>query len=151
MDEELVRERFDRAVKEQELDFETFFLARFFDLTFSYGDQTCRVDIPVADYMHSPRRKLHGGVIMFLFDVSMGHLCRQFATATVTLEISGKYFEPVDEGPAYCVARFLKRGRNIIYAESRLFHQGDRLAAVGSGIFYRRDHPAESGLAAIGR
>lgn len=136
MDTSLVRSRFETAVAEHAPGFERFFLARFFDLRISYGDETCRVEIPVADYMANPQGSLHGGVISLAMDVSMGHLCNRFLSVAVTLEMKTQYLRAVT-GPCWCEGRFLKKGRQVVYLESRLYDESERLCAVATSTWRR--------------
>jgi uncharacterized protein (TIGR00369 family) len=134
MDETKARTRFERALSEGRPEFEKFFLARFFDLTISYGDETCRVDLPVSDYLYNPQGSLHGGAIAFALDVSMGHLCNRFLSTGITLEMKTQFLRPVT-GDCRCEASFLKKGRRLAFVESRLFDEQDRLAAVASSTW----------------
>jgi acyl-CoA thioesterase len=136
MDEALIRERLDAAMKETEPDFGAFFLLRFFGFEVSYGEGTCTVEIPTADYMGNPQGSLHGGVLATAIDVSMGHLCHRELSTAVTLDIDIKFLRPVN-GPARCEARFLKRGRQLIQVESRVHNEQDKLAAVATGTWFR--------------
>lgn len=134
MDERTARQRFETALEEQAPEFGRFFLARFFGLRISYEDETCRVEVPVADYMFNPQGSLHGGVIAFAMDVSMGHLCKHALSVAVTLEMKTQFLRPVT-GPCWCEARFLKKGRRVAYLESRLFGEQDKLSAVASSTW----------------
>jgi uncharacterized protein (TIGR00369 family) len=147
MDETAARRRFERAISEGRPEFERFFLARFFDLAISYGDETCRVDLPVSDYLYNPQGSLHGGAIAFALDVSMGHLCNRFLSTGITLEMKTQFLRPVN-GDCHCEASFLKKGRRMAFVESRLFEQ-DRLAAVASSTWLLLP-PAERGTGVTG-
>ncbi|MFN2322630.1 MAG: hypothetical protein ABR510_06690 [Trueperaceae bacterium] len=59
MDEALTFERFEHALEHHRPAFGEFFLARFLGLRVSYGDQTCRVDLPAAEYRYDPQGSLH--------------------------------------------------------------------------------------------
>lgn len=145
MDEALTRERFERALEQHRPEFGAFFLARFLGLRVTYGDQTCRVDLPTADYLYNPQGSLHGGVIAIAMDVSMGHLNHRFLRTGVTLEMKTQYLRPVT-GPCWCEARFLKTGRRIVFSESKLYDGTDRLCAVATATWMllpeRADGPA---------
>lgn len=130
----MARERFERAVREQRPEFEKFFLARFFDVDVSYGDETCLVRLPVSDYLFNPQGSLHGGVISFALDVSMGHLCNHFLTTGVTLEMRTQFLRPVRRS-CWCEARFLKKGRRLAFVESSLFGDDEKLSAVASSTW----------------
>ena len=139
MDEQAARDFFEQALAEEAPEFERFFLSRFFGLRFDYrDDETLRIDLPVRDFMFNPRDSLHGGVAMFVFDISMGHLCYHFLSRTVTLEMRTQFFRHIT-GDCYFVSNFLKKGRTIVAAEARLYDADDRLAAHSSGTFYRTE------------
>lgn len=138
MEEAVARERLERALREARPEFEKFFLARFYDVSVSYGaengEESCRVELPVSDYLFNPQGSLHGGVIAFVLDVSMGHLCNRFLSTAVTLEMKTQYLRPI-KGDCYCVASFLKKGRRLAFVESRLFDEHDKPAAVASSTW----------------
>ncbi|MBI3517104.1 MAG: PaaI family thioesterase [Proteobacteria bacterium] len=132
MDEAAARAAFDDALKTYRQDFGTFFLARLFGLTFAYEDDTCIVTGTVKDFMFNPQGWLHGGVIGFVLDVSMGHLLQQTSGAGTTLEMKMQFLRPAKVGNIRAVGRFLKRGRSINYLESRLTQDGADIAAATS-------------------
>ena len=134
MEEAIARQRFERALNEARPEFEKFFLARFFDVRVSYGDETCRVELPVSDYLFNPQGSLHGGVLAFALDVSMGHLCNRFLSTAITLEMKTQYLRPV-KGDCHCVASFLKKGRRLAFVESRLFDESHKPAAVATSTW----------------
>jgi uncharacterized protein (TIGR00369 family) len=147
VDEIIAKNRFATALAEQAPEFGRFFLARFFDLRVSYGDETCRVELPVADYMFNPQGSLHGGVIAFAMDISMGHLCHQFLSSAVTLEMKTQYLRPVT-GDCWCEGRFIKKGREVVFLESRLFDEKDRLAAIATSTWRRLPGKGDEGQTA---
>jgi uncharacterized protein (TIGR00369 family) len=134
VDDAEARRRFEQALREQRPEFGQFFLARFFDVAVSYGDETCRVDLPVSDYLFNPQGSLHGGVIAFALDVSMGHLCNRFLTTGVTLEMKTQFLRPVT-GNCRCEASFLRKGRRVAFVESRLIDDNERVAAVATSTW----------------
>lgn len=136
MDASLARERFETAVREHEPAFERFFLARFFGLEVAYDDasETCTVDLPYGDYLNNPQGSLHGGVIVTAMDVSMGHLCHRYLGTGVTLEMKTQFLRPV-RGPSRCQARFLKKGRRIVFLTSTLTDEGGRPCAVATATW----------------
>lgn len=140
MDETLARERFEHALEHHRPAFGDFFLARFLGLQVSYGDQTCRVDLPTAEYLYNPQGSLHGGVIAIAMDVSMGHLNHRFLRTGVTLEMKTQYLRPVT-GPCWCEARFTKTGRRVVFSESKLYDDRDRLCAVATATWMLLDAP----------
>lgn len=144
MDEALARDRFEHALEHHRPEFGAFFLARFLGLRVSYGDRTCRVDLPTGDYLHNPQGSLHGGVIAIAMDVSMGHLNHRFLRTGVTLEMKTQYLRPVT-GRCWREARFLKTGRRIVFSESKLYDADDRLCAVANATWMLLDAPDRDG------
>ncbi|MDQ0338095.1 uncharacterized protein (TIGR00369 family) [Caldalkalibacillus uzonensis] len=137
MDYEMAKQRFEKALAEHQPDFEQFFLAKFFDLQFSYGEETCRVDVQVADYMFNPQGSLHGGVISFILDVAMGHLCKKFLGPAVTLEMKINFLKPVFRENIYCESRFIKKGKTVVVLEARMFNADDAPVAVATSTWHR--------------
>jgi uncharacterized protein (TIGR00369 family) len=128
MDEAAARAAFEQALSTYHQDFGTFFLARLFGLDFAYegegGGETCVVTGVVKDFMFNPQGTLHGGVLSFIVDVSMGHLLRHSAGPGTTLEMKLQFFRPARAGDIKAVGRFLKKGRTINYLESRVTQDG---------------------------
>jgi uncharacterized protein (TIGR00369 family) len=136
VDENVAREAFDEALRTHSPEFGTFFLARLFGLTISYTDETCVVEVPVRDFMFNPQGSLHGGVIAFALDVSMGHLIkRTIGRPGITLEMKTQYLRPALSGTVRCEGRFLRRGRTINYMESRMTDEDGKLLAVATSTW----------------
>lgn len=136
MDEAAARNAFEAALQSYRPDFGVFFLARFLGLEISYADEVCIVEIEVRDFMFNPQGSLHGGVIAFALDVSMGHLIkRSHGRPGITLEMKTQYLRPVGIGRVRCEGRFLKQGRSIASLESRMWNQDGKLAAVASSTW----------------
>ncbi|MFC0270470.1 PaaI family thioesterase [Metabacillus herbersteinensis] len=119
----------------ERMDFEEFFLVKFFGLTFSYGEETCIINLESDEYMFNPQGSLHGGVISFIMDVSMGHLCKKFIGTAVTLEMKTQFVRPVSKEKLRCEASFIKKGKEIIMVESRLIKENGKLAAIGTATW----------------
>jgi len=132
MDEAAARAAFEQALGSYHQDFGTFFLARLFGLTFTYEDDSCIVTGTARDFMFNPQGSLHGGVISFILDVSMGHLLQKTYGAGTTLEMKVQFLRPPTVGEIRAVGRFIKRGRSINYLESRLTQNGADVAAATS-------------------
>ncbi|NEU31436.1 PaaI family thioesterase [bacterium LRH843] len=134
----LAKENFEKAIEEQKPEFEHFFLAKLFGLSFFYDDdETCKIELESKDFMFNPQGTLHGGVIAFILDVSMGHLCKRFLGKSITLEMKTQFLRPVLAGAIYCEAKFLKKGNKIIALESSLYNEEGKLAAVGTSTWFR--------------
>jgi len=146
MDQEVAKRHFFEALENSAPEFERFFLARFFGLSISYDEspERCIVEFPYADFMNNPQGSLHGGVIAFALDVSMGHLCNRFLGTAVTLDMTTRFLRPIKDA-ARCEAQFLKKGRSMAYVESRLFDAEGKLAAVASSAWRVREPPEGEG------
>src|SRR5262245_65795152 len=95
IDEAAAREAFDEALKTYDKDFGKFFLTRRFGMEFEYPDETCRISFDLKDFMFNPQGGLHGGVIAFVLDISMGHLLRRRRGAGTTAGIQHPYRQAV--------------------------------------------------------
>ena len=136
MDESIATSAFRNAIETHTPAFETFFLAKFFGAEVSYAEETCIVELPVNDYLFNPQGSLHGGVIAFALDVSMGHLIhRTTGRAAVTLEMKTQYVRPALSGRVRCEARFLKRGRSVSFLESRMTDLDRKLIAAATATW----------------
>ncbi|HHY74764.1 MAG TPA: PaaI family thioesterase [Bacillus bacterium] len=135
MNKTVLNEKFSKAIETCASEYENYFLAKLFDLEFHYTDETCTVEFEVEDFMHNPRQFLHGGVIAFVLDVSMGHLCKRIIGDAVTVEMKIQYFKGVQAGKLSCEAQFLKKGRTISFLESRVKDCDGNLIAMATGTF----------------
>jgi uncharacterized protein (TIGR00369 family) len=145
VDENAARDAFEQALRTHRPDFGTFFLAKLFGLEISYTDETCVVEVPVRDFMFNPQGSLHGGVIAFALDVSMGHLIkRTVGRPGITLEMKTQYLRPALRGRVRCEGRFLRRGRTINYMESRMTDADGKLLAVATSTWQLLNEEAGS-------
>ena len=136
MDEQAARQAFEAALESYRPEFGRFFLARFLGLEISYADEVCVVEIDVKDFMFNPQGSLHGGVIAFALDVSMGHLIkRSIGRAGITLEMKTQYLRPAGVGRIRCEGRVLKKGRSIVSLEARMTNAEGKLAAVATSTW----------------
>ncbi|HST94769.1 MAG TPA: PaaI family thioesterase [Microvirga sp.] len=136
VDEAAVKEAFETALRTYRPDFETFFLARLFGLEIAYGPESCVVDVPVRDFLYNPQGSVHGGVMAFALDVSMGHWIKHSTgRAGVTLEMKIQYLRPATAGRVRCEGRYLKRGRQVSYLESRATAGDGKLLAVSTATW----------------
>ena len=136
MDENAARAAFEHALQSHEPAFGSFFLAKLFGLQISYTDDTCRIEVDVKDFMFNPQGSLHGGVIAFLLDVSMGHLIFHLTGSPgMTLEMKIQYLRPITAGRIGSEGRFLKRGRRISFMETRITGADGKLAAFATGTW----------------
>ena len=133
MDEAAARHAFDNALRTYEQDFGKFFLVRLFGMEFEYPDDSCRVSFELKDFMFNPRGGLHGGIIAFVLDISMGHLLHKKSGPGATLEIKVQYVKVAKAGRLTATGRFLRHGRGISYLRSELTDEkGDLIAFATS-------------------
>lgn len=143
IDEAEARARFETALSDHAQAFETFFLARFLDLSFEYlpADvpdaevEVCRVTFPVSDMLRNPQGSLHGGAMATAMDISMGHLVAKVAGPGATIEMKIQYMRPVMDGVVTCEGRFTRRGRSLSFMESRLMGRDGKLAALATATW----------------
>jgi uncharacterized protein (TIGR00369 family) len=136
VNESIAESAFRNAIATHVPAFETFFLAKFFGAEVSYTAETCIVELPVNDYLFNPQGSLHGGVIAFALDVSMGHLIhRTTGRGAATLEMKTQYMRPAVSGRVRCEARFLKRGRTVSFLESRMTDADGRIVAAATATW----------------
>ncbi len=85
-------------------------MARFLDLSFDYlpagaadaDKKCCRLTFPVTEMVRNPQGSLHGGVMAFAMDISMGHLINKGAGPGATIEMKIQFMRPVTEVPVTC-------------------------------------------------
>ncbi|HKA41545.1 MAG TPA: PaaI family thioesterase [Burkholderiales bacterium] len=135
IDEEAARAAFERALKAYDQDFETFFLIRLFGMEFDYREDSCRISFELKDYMFNPQGGLHGGVIAFVLDISMGHLLYKTSGPGTTLEIKVQYVKAARSGKVTATGRFLRHGRSISYLRSELVDEKGELIAYATSTW----------------
>lgn len=143
VDEAAARARFETALSDHAQAFETFFLARFLDLSFAYlpedaadaDKEVCRLSFPVTDLLRNPQGSLHGGIMASAMDISMGHLVNKVAGAGATIEMKVQFMRPVMDGIVTCEGRFTKRGRSMSFMESKLYTDSGKLAALATATW----------------
>lgn len=143
VDETAARAHLDTILSDHEQAFETFFLARFLDLSFEYlplealdaDKEVCRVSFPMSDMLKNPQGSLHGGAMATAMDISMGHLVNKVAGPGATIEMKVQFMRPVIEGTVTCEGRFTRRGRSLAFMESRLTDANGKLAALATATW----------------
>ena len=143
VDAETARAHLHTVIDSHAQDFETFFLARFLDLSFEYlpleapdaHKEVCRITFPVREMVMNPQGALHGGVMASAMDISMGHLVNKVAGPGATVEMKIQYLRPVGVGLAVCEGRFTRRGRTLSFMESRLTCPDGKLSALASATW----------------
>jgi len=136
IDKTELRRIFDEALETQESDFEKFFLFKFLQLSISYNDEVCHVSLPVKPHLYNPLGSLHGGVMAMAMDISMGHLINHVMGAGgSTLEMKIQYMRPATTGAVRFEGRFMKKGRNVSFLESRAFDDAGKLVGMATSTW----------------
>ena len=135
VDEKTAREAFEQALETHDQDFGKFFLARLFGCEFEYTDDACKVSFELKDFMQNPQGGLHGGVIAFVLDISMGHLLWKKSGAGTTLEMKIQYLKAARAGRLAATGRFLRHGRSISYLRSELTDESGELVAFATSTW----------------
>lgn len=143
VNESAARDHFETALADHAQAFETFFFARFLDLSFEYlpaeapdaEKEICRVTFPVTDMLRNPQGSLHGGAMASAMDISMGHLVNKVAGPGATIEMKIQFMRPVTEGTVTCEGSFTRRGRSLAFMESRLTGPDGKLAALATATW----------------
>jgi uncharacterized protein (TIGR00369 family) len=129
------RQAFENALATHRQDFGEFFLARLFGLQFEYPGDACRVSFELRDYMFNPQGSLHGGIIAFVLDISMGHLLNRTLGAGTTLEMKVQYIKAAREGRLTATGRFLRQGRGISYLRAEMTDESGDLVAFATSTW----------------
>jgi len=143
VNEKAARAHLDAILSDHEQAFETFFLARFMNLSFEYlpletpdsDKEVCRVSFPMSDMLKNPQGSLHGGAMATAMDISMGHLVNKVAGPGATIEMKVQFMRPVTEGIVICEGRFTRRGRSMAFMESRLSDANGKLSALATATW----------------
>jgi len=129
INEAAARDAFENALQTYEQDFGKFFLIRLFGMEFDYPDDACRIVFDLKDFMFNPQGGLHGGVIAFVLDISMGHLLRRKSGPGTTVEMKVQYLKAARSGRLTAIGRFLRQGRTISYLQADLVDEKGEMVA----------------------
>ncbi len=136
VNEAVAREAFEQALTTHQQDrFGEFFLVKLYGMEVTYTDDECRIGFEVKDFMHNPQGGLHGGVIAFVLDISMGHLLYRRSGPGATLEMKVQYLSVARSGPVICVARFLRQGKSISALRSELLDDNGEMIAYATSTW----------------
>ena len=135
VNEAVAREAFEQALATHRQDFGEFFLIKLYGIDVTYTDEECRMSFEVKDFMHNPQGGLHGGVIAFVLDISMGHLLYRRSGPGATLEMKVQYLSVARSGRLTCVARFLRHGKSISALRAELVDDKGEMIAYGTSTW----------------
>ncbi|QKS70736.1 PaaI family thioesterase [Paenalkalicoccus suaedae] len=118
------------------------FMYKMLDMTFDYFDDPEEVVVkaPVTEIMLNPVGFIHGGIMTYLADSAMGHLCAAFNDLpSVSLELKTQFLRTVKTGSLTAKASFLKKGRGVQFVECIIYDDEERVLCKTTGTFYQVD------------
>ncbi|MFA9557230.1 PaaI family thioesterase [Evansella sp. AB-rgal1] len=139
MDEQVLRDNFERALKVHNDGTGQLFLDSLMNFDFQYLEEAekVKITVPVTDIMFNPVGFIHGGIYSYIADTAMGHLCAAFGEKpSVTLELKTQFFRTTREGEIHATAYFLKKGRNVQFVECLLEDEKGKLLGKVTATFY---------------
>ena len=104
--------------------------------------------LDVRPEMLNPHGVLHGGAVYVMVDYSMGGATMSVLPAgdiCSTIEIKMSYLASVREGRLTAETDIIKRGRRVVFLESKVTDDRGRLVAAATGSFAvtpKEDRPA---------
>jgi acyl-CoA thioesterase len=102
------------------------------------GHSRCEVEITPA--LLNPYGSLSGGVLFTMADYGMGAALSTLLTTnerSATIEIKLNFLAAVKSGKVIADTSIIHPGKRIVYLESKIASDDDRLIAVATGSFYR--------------
>ncbi|MBU9712662.1 PaaI family thioesterase [Evansella tamaricis] len=139
MNEKEIREKFEQALKVKDDGTGQLFMYSLLDFDIQYDEKVERVyiSVPVTEIMFNPIGFLHGGILTYIADTAMGHLCAAFAESpSVSLELKTQFFRTTRKGTIHATAYFTKKGKNVQFVECVLKDNEDRDLGKVTGTFY---------------
>ncbi|WP_147803143.1 PaaI family thioesterase [Alkalicoccus halolimnae] len=133
------KEKVERAVETHHDGSPDVFLYSLFDFSFDYDVEAeeVRLQAPVSELMYNPVGFIHGGVITYIADTCMGHLCAAFnERPSVSLELKTQFLRTAKSGSLHARAYFLKKGKGVQYVECTIENDKGELLSKISGTFY---------------
>ena len=101
-----------------------------------------RLRVPIRDELcNDPGAPVHGGVYGALVDMAIGGALGTFGTPTAggvdqtTLDFNVSLLAAAREGELFAEGQILRRGRTIVFGETRITDGGGRLLAVGRATY----------------
>ena len=102
------------------------------------ADGKARYHLDVRPEALNPHGVLHGGAVYVMVDYSMGGATMSVlppGETCATIEIKISYLSGVTGGTLTAETEIIKRGRRIVFLESRVTDASGRLVATASGSF----------------
>jgi len=139
MDEQLMSERFKQALRDHEDGTPQLFMYSLLDFSFEYGEEKEMVTVkaPISEIMYNPVGYIHGGIITYMADTAMGHLCAAFGDQpSVSLELKTQFFRTTKTGQLIAKAYYIKKGKQVQFVECTVEDDKERLLSKVTGTFY---------------
>ncbi len=139
MDKEKLRNQFELALENFQEGAGNLFLYSFLNFEFEYDEekQVVRITAPISEVMYNPIGYIHGGIITYLADTAMGHLCAVFADRPgVSLELKTQFMRTAKSGNLHAEAYFMKNGKQVQFVECTVKDDKDQLLAKVTGTFF---------------
>lgn len=102
------------------------------------ADGQARYSLEVSPAMLNPHGVLHGGAVYVMVDYSMGGATMSVlppGEICATIEIKISYLSGVRSGRLQAETRVLKRGRRVVFLESKVTDETGKLVAAATGSF----------------
>ncbi|QOY35018.1 PaaI family thioesterase [Anaerobacillus isosaccharinicus] len=139
MDKEKLREQFEHALNTHQEGTGQLFLYSLLNFTFDYDEEheVVRIEAPISEMMYNPIGYIHGGIITYMADTAMGHLCAAFAYRPgVSLELKTQFLRAAKTGTLKAEAFFVKKGKQVQFVECDIKDDKDQLLAKTTATFY---------------
>jgi acyl-CoA thioesterase len=104
----------------------------------SSGEGRAFYELDVQPDLLNPNGMLHGGPVYTMVDYSMGAATMSVVEPgqyCATIEIKMSYLAPVRAGTLRCETEVVKKGRRIVFLESKVRDDTGRLVAAATGSF----------------
>lgn len=104
----------------------------------SSGEGRALYELDVQPDLLNPNGVLHGGAVYTMVDYSMGAATMSVVEPgqyCATIEIKMSYLASVRGGTLRCETAVVKRGRHIVFLESKVRDEASRLVATATGSF----------------
>lgn len=139
MDEQQMTKRFKQALQDHEDGTPQLFMYSLMDFSFEYDEEIEVVTLkaPISEVMYNPVGFIHGGIITYMADTVMGHLCAAFGgQPSVSLELKTQFFRTTKTGELIAKAYFIKKGKQVQFVECTIEDDKERLLSKVTGTFY---------------
>lgn len=118
---------------------DTSFLTEFIEVQGRWtGERSYRFETDISPLLHNINGVVHGGIIGFIADISMGTLIYRLLPEdkiSVTSEIKLNFISPVREGKLVTLAELLHLGRRTAVAECKMYNDVGDLVAAATASF----------------